>query len=191
MSTLHDQLHEFSRDRYNFENERREKLLDRIGLISVVLVIIGNITAAFLGVIPMPFQFRYTHLLFYVPFASGLVLAGISFWESILAVIPREYLHLSVTKVNELVQKSKTAGMSDEDTKLGLTVLLAEQYSSCASYNAHLNTLRSGHVYWGLRLALVAVGALVLACPGYLKMKSDLPDKATNVKITQPVEIKK
>ena len=141
--------------------------------------------------IPVPFQFRYLHLLFYFPFAAGLILAGVSFGRTVAGLMPRKYSHVSVRKVNTLVHDAKAAGMQDEEINLGLKVLLAEEYSNCASANAKLNTVRSAHVYWGLRLALVAVGFLILACPGYLKMKSDLPDRTTNVRLTQPVEIKK
>src|SRR6266850_6138588 len=182
MSALHDQLHEFSRDQYKLENERMDKLLDRIGLISVVLVVVGNIVAAFISVIPIPFRFEYTHLLFYLPFATGIILAALSFVRTFAGLMPRKYQHPSVSKVNERVAKSKAEGMKDEDIELGLKVLLIEMYSGCASDNAKLNARRREHVYWGLRFALIAVGSLILSYPGYLKMKSDLPDKTTNVK---------
>ena len=72
--------------------------------------------------------------------------------------------------------------MQDEEIDLGLKVLLAEEYSRCATENAEVNRVRNAHVNKGQRLALIAVVCLVAACPGYLEMKSDLPEKTTNLR---------
>lgn len=189
-------LFEFYKTVYESELERKEALLERTGVAGGFLTILGGVLAYYINALEFP-SFRSIHLLFYIPFTAGLITTIISMVFVALSIGKRfRYGYIvSPEDIARHIQRieSEDAGLPPEERENiaeSLRDNLSAQYCRCGTVNRTNNTKRSGYVYESLRWAIISMFIVLAALPGFFVLKSDFPDKPTNVNIVSPLELK-
>ncbi len=191
-----EKLFEFYKDIYFYELERKDKLLQQVGLAIAILTIIGNLIGYFLKGFCLV-EFLWSDLPFYSCFIVGLIFTVISFWFVVSSLSYGFYYgYISTPKE---IQNALTQIDSYNETVTGKDVIDGEnafyintidQFTEYADRNFKNNTKRYGYIFWGFRYAIFALIALILAFPGYQLLNKRFPGNATTVNIKDEVKVK-
>lgn len=190
------ELFEFYKESYHFELERKDRLLQQVGLAIAILTITGNLIAYFLrDFIWMPF--RELDLLFYSFFSIGGVFTAVSLYYVVRSLAhgywygniptPKE-IHDTLEEFeayNEKVSQEHQVNIENE-----FRDNLMRQYCDYTDRNEKNNTARYGFIFTGLRFAIFALVFLLLAFPGHMVIKSRFPNEVESIKLNEEVKIR-
>lgn len=189
-------LFEFYKESYYFELERKDKLLQQVGLAVAILTIIGNLLAYFMKALELP-AFRVSDLSFYLFFAPGLILTALSFWhvgrsilhETLYGRIPTplemEKAFKDIDSFNKKVGKDRQRKLHEE-----FYTKLTPQICEFTHRNFHNNNLRYTRIFNGLRFALLGLVFLIAAIPGHKVFSQRFSDDSRTYFIGKEVNVR-
>ncbi|WP_146209407.1 hypothetical protein [Coraliomargarita sinensis] len=187
---------DFHKDYYAFELERKDKLLQQVGLALGILTVIGNLFAFFLRDFQFV-EFREVHLLFYFFFSFGFLFTAISIIYLTKTLIHRFYYETIPTPkeiqdaLNECDEyNTKVEKAEALDTEEVFYENLIKQYSEATHRNHLSNLARYSNVFTSLRFSLIGLILLICSFPGYQVLKKEFSIKPSTTEIKEEVKVR-
>jgi hypothetical protein len=178
------ELFNFYKESYEAELERKDKLLERLNIALTQLAILGGALGFYVMVIPDVKGFLPADLFFYIPCGlaclSFLGSLGVVFYGVVRGDV-YEYMPTSI-EIAEAVEQNKKKN-PNSDIRASFVGNFGKQYCQCAATNWESNQNRNGRVNRIFQFLVVCMIFLILALPGYLRLKGHLETKPTEVKI--------
>jgi len=190
------ELFEFYRQSYHFELERKDRLLQQVGLALAILTVIGNLIAYFLKDFTWV-SFARLDLLFYFFFVFGVAFTSVSlyyvarslahgYWYGNIPT-PKE-IHETLEKFEVFNQSASAADKVDIESEFRENLI--KQYCEYTDRNAKNNMARYGFIFTGLRFSIISLILLLVAFPGHMILKSRFPDKTEKIELNEEVKIR-
>ncbi len=190
------ELFEFYRQSYHFELERKDRLLQQVGLALAILTVIGNLIAYFLKDFSWV-PFNCLDLLFYSFFLSGIVSTGFSLYYVVRSLV-HSYWYGNIPtpkEIHETLEKfqkfNQNASVEDKVSIEGeFRDNLIRQYCDYTDRNEKNNSARYGFIFTGLRYSMVSLILLLAAFPGHMILKSRFPNQIQKIELNEEVKIR-